>query len=132
MQLRFARVRVKNQEQALAFYTGKLGFAKKADLMMGTHRFLTVAAPNGIEGVQLILESTGFPPSAVYQEACYKAGIPALSINTDDIARDYAALKARGVRFVDEPEDEGPVICATFDDDCGNLIYLVQAKMGGR
>ena len=128
MQLRFVRVLVQNQDHAVAFYTEKVGFAKKADLMMGSHRFLTVAAPKGIEGVQLILEATNFPPSKVYQRECYQAGIPALSINTDDIARDYDSLKNRGVRFLDAPEDVGPIICATFDDSCGNLVYLVQAK----
>jgi len=128
MQLRFVRLMVKDQDKALAFYIGKLGFGKKADMMMGAHRFLTVAAPDGIEGVQLILEAMSFPPSVVYQKALYEAGIPALSINTADISRDHALLKARGVRFVDEPEDVGPVVYATFDDECGNWIYLVQAK----
>jgi catechol 2,3-dioxygenase-like lactoylglutathione lyase family enzyme len=128
MQLRFVRVLVKNQDQALAFYTEKLGFSKKADMMMGSHRFLTVAAPKGIEGVQLILEATDFPPSKVYQRECYKAGTPALSINTDDIAGDHDSLRNHGVHFVAAPEDLGPIICATFDDGCGNWVYLVQTK----
>jgi 4-hydroxyphenylpyruvate dioxygenase-like putative hemolysin len=128
MQLQFVKVLVKNQDEALAFYTEKVGFAEMADIMMGSHRFLTVTALKGIEGVQLILEETNFPPSKVYQKECYQAGIPALSINTDDIMRDYGSLKNRGVRFLDEPKDVGPIICATFDDSCGNWVYLVQAK----
>ena len=128
MQLRFVRLLVRDQEEALAFYTGTLGFAKKADIPMGSHRFLTVAAPDGIEGVQLILEPADFPPAAAYQRACHEAGILALAISTDDVSRDHRRLKGRGVRFVAEPEDAGPVIGATFDDGCGNLVYLAQAK----
>ena len=128
MKLRFVRIPVNDQDHALMFYTEKLGFKKMADMMMGENRFLTVAAPDGVEGVQLILESTAFPPSQVYQKERYDAGIPSLSINTDNIEDDYSRLVENGVKFIEKPEDLGPIICTSFDDSCGNLVYLVQEK----
>jgi catechol 2,3-dioxygenase-like lactoylglutathione lyase family enzyme len=128
MQLRFVKISVSDQDKALEFYVGKLGFIAKADIMMGSHRFLTVAAPDGIEGVQLILEPNGFPPASAYQQACYAAGMPVLAINTEDAARDHRRLTGKGVVFRGVPKDLGPIISATFDDTCGNLIHLVQAK----
>ncbi len=129
MKLRFVRIQVDDQDKALAFYTDKLGFSEKADIMMGKSRFLTVAAPDGIDGVQLILESAdAFPPAQVYQKKQFEAGIPALSINTDTIEDDYARLAGNGVEFTGTPEDCGPIICTSFSDTCGNLVFLVQEK----
>ena len=128
MQLRFVRIGVADQGKALAFYTEKLGFEKRADLMMGKRRFLTVAAPQGIEGVQLILEAVEFPPALAYQQACYAAGLPALAINTDNVAGDVSRLTKNGVVFKGSPADHGPIISVCFDDTCGNLVHLVQAK----
>lgn len=128
MQLRFVRIYVKNQDAALMFYTEKLGFEKRADMMLGEYRFLTVAAPEGIEGVQLILEPADFPPIAQCIDACHDAGIPALSINTSNLQKEYRRLCDAGVVFVDCPQDCGPAATATFDDGCGNLVFLVENR----
>ena len=128
MQLRFVSILVSDQDAALRFYTDKLQFKKMADIMMGDYRFLTVSAPDGIEGVQLILEPNDFPPAQVYQKARHSAGIPAISITSTDIHADYERLTNLGVAFKAAPVDQGPVTGATFDDTCGNLVYLVQPK----
>src|SRR5512139_837814 len=104
MQIRLSSVMVDNQEKALKFYTDKLGFVKKNDIPMGEYRWLTVTAPDGAEGVELVLEPLGFPPAKTYQKALFDAGIPATAFLTDNIQREYQQLKQRGVNFRSEPQ----------------------------
>ncbi|MBL8057988.1 MAG: VOC family protein, partial [Anaerolineales bacterium] len=76
MQLKFMSVLVVDQERALEFYTSVLGFQKMADSPMGPFRWLTVISPDGIEGVELVLEAISFEPARIYQKALFEAGIP--------------------------------------------------------
>ncbi|WP_077032943.1 VOC family protein [Pelomonas sp. KK5] len=126
MQLKFISVTVKDQAQALEIYTAKLGFTKMADIPMGEYRWLTVSSPDGINGVELVLEPLGFPPSAAYQQALFDAGIPATAFITTDIASEVARLRAAGVTVRGEPRAMGPITAVLFEDGCGNLINLVQ------
>lgn len=126
MQLKFASIMVPNQDEALRFYTERLGFVVKDDLKIGPFRWLTVTSPDGIAGVELILEATDFPPSAVYQKARYEAGIPAVAIVTDDIKAAYRRLLDKGVSVRGEPTDMGILTSVVFEDGCGNLVNLVQ------
>lgn len=126
MQLKFMSLMVEDQEHALQFYTAVLGFRKMADLPMGTYRWLTVTSPDGIEGVELVLEPVGFEPARVYQKALFEAGVPATAFITGDIDAEVARLKAQGVKFRGEPQSTGPITTVLFEDTCGNLINLVQ------
>lgn len=126
MQIKLASVMVKDQEEALRFYVGKLGFSKKADIPMGAFRWLTVASPDGLEGTELVLDPMQFPPARDYQRALYEAGIPAAAFFTADLNGEYARLKAGGVIFKGEPQNMGPISSVLFDDTCGNWINLVQ------
>jgi catechol 2,3-dioxygenase-like lactoylglutathione lyase family enzyme len=126
VQLKFISVMVSDQEAALRFYTEVLGFRKMADIPMGEFRWLTVTSPDGIEGVELVLEPMGFPPARVYQKALFDAGIPATALITKDIRADVDRLGKRGVVFRGEPKDMGVITAAVFEDTCGNLINLVQ------
>ena len=128
MQIKFVGLPVDDQQKALAFYTDVLGLMKAADIDMGQTRFLTVAGEDGFGGGQVVLESADFPPRAAYQKAMFAAGAPVLSLNTRDIRADVARLKARGVVFRGEPQDLGPIVSVLFEDSCGNLIHLVEAK----
>ncbi len=128
MQLKFISLMVEDQDRALEFYTSVVGFRKMADIPMGGFRWLTVTSPDGIAGVELVLEPTALPPARTYQKALYDAGIPALSLVTRDIAADFACLIARGVKFRGEPTDQGLITAVAFEDTCGNLVYLVQPK----
>ena len=129
MQIKFTSLTVDDQDKALRFYTEVVGLAKAADFPMGPMRFLTLCGDAGIEGGQVILEAAAaFPPSAAYQKACHEAGRPVLALNTQDVRADFARLSALGVTFRGEPQDLGPIISVVFDDTCGNLIHLVQAK----
>ena len=126
MQLKFVSIMVDNQDKALAFYTSILGFEKMADIPMGEYRWLTVTSPDGIAGVELVLEPMGFPPARAYQKALFDAGVPAIALITKDIAADFKRLQARGVQFRGEPKSMGPITAVVFEDTCGNLINLVQ------
>jgi catechol 2,3-dioxygenase-like lactoylglutathione lyase family enzyme len=126
MQIRLTSVMVDDQDKALQFYTAILGFVKKEDMPMGPFRWLTVTAPEGAEGVELVLEPMGFPPAKGYQKALFEAGIPATAFLTRDIQAEYLRLKELGVTFRGEPKSMGPISAVTFEDTCGNLINLVQ------
>ena len=126
MQIKLASVMVDDQEKALRFYTEVLGFTKATDITMGQFRWLTVSSPEGVEGVELVLEPMGFPPARTYQQALFEAGIPATAFFTRDIDAEYRRLKAAGVTFRGEPKAMGPITAVLFEDTCGNLINLVQ------
>ncbi|MCB1009884.1 MAG: VOC family protein [Acidobacteria bacterium] len=126
MQLKFISVMVEDQQKALDFYTSVLGFRKMADIPMGPYRWLTVTSPDGLEGVELVLEPLGFAPARTYQQALFEAGIPALALITRDVHADYDRLSALGVAFRGAPRAMGPVTATTFEDSCGNLVQLVQ------
>jgi catechol 2,3-dioxygenase-like lactoylglutathione lyase family enzyme len=126
MQIKLASVMVDDQDKALRFYTEMLGFVKKNDIPMGPFRWLTVASPDGVEGVELVLEPMGFPPARTFQAALFEAGIPATAFMTKDVRAEYRTLKARGVTFRGEPTVMGPITAVLFEDTCGNLINLVQ------
>lgn len=126
MQIKFVSLMVEDQGRALEFYTSVLGFEKMADIPMGEDRWLTVTSPDGLPGVELVLEPMGFPPARIYQKALFDAGIPATALITGDIAADVRRLKSRGVVFRGDPAAMGPITVVTFEDTCGNLINLVQ------
>jgi catechol 2,3-dioxygenase-like lactoylglutathione lyase family enzyme len=126
MQIKFTSLLVQDQAAALRFYTKVLGFKKMADLPFGEHRWLTVTSPDGIEGVELVLEPMAFKPALAWQKALFKAGVPAAAFTTDRLDAEYKRLKRRGVVFRGEPRDLGPIRAVIFEDGCGNLIHLVQ------
>jgi catechol 2,3-dioxygenase-like lactoylglutathione lyase family enzyme len=126
MQIKFVSLLVDDQEQALRFYTDKLGFEKASDIPMGEYRWLTVTSPEGVAGAELVLEPMAFAPARSYQKALFEAGIPATALITHDIAAEVARLKAKGVQFRGEPVAMGPITVVLFEDGCGNLINLVQ------
>lgn len=126
MQIKLTSIMVADQDEALRFYTDVLGFVKVADIPMGPFRWLTVTSPDGVVGVELVLEPMAFPPAHIYQKALFEAGIPATAFITNDIQAEYQRLKKLGVSFRGEPQSMGPITSAVFEDTCGNLINLVQ------
>jgi catechol 2,3-dioxygenase-like lactoylglutathione lyase family enzyme len=130
MRIVLSSVMVEDQEKALRFYTEVLGFVKMADIPMGEYRWLTVTSPDGVEGVELVLEPMGFPPARTYQKALFDAGIPLTAFLTNDIRGEFRRLKERGVAFRGEPVNMGVITTVLFEDTCGNLINLVQPDVG--
>lgn len=119
-------VPVQDQEQALAFYTAKLGFIKKREIPIGEHKWLTVVSPKEQNGVELLLEPMAFEPARKYQKALRDAGIPWTSFLVDDLKKEYERLKGLGVQFSMEPKEVGPTMIAVLDDTCGNNIQLLE------
>lgn len=126
MQIKFTSVMVEDQDAALRFYTTVLGFEKMADIPMGPYRWLTVCSPEGVAGVELVLEPMAFPPARAYQKALFDAGIPACAFISRNIAQEFARLKGLGIIFRGEPENMGPITAVMFEDTCGNLVHLVE------
>jgi catechol 2,3-dioxygenase-like lactoylglutathione lyase family enzyme len=119
-------VMVDDQDKALTFYTGVLGFVKKTEIPMGAAKWLTVVSPEGPGDIELLLEPMGFPPARTYQQALFDAGIPLTSFAVEDIQKEYGRLKNLGVVFTTKPTQTGPITIAVFNDTCGNLIQLAQ------
>lgn len=130
MQIRFVGLMVDDQSKALAFYTDIIGVTKLSDIPMGQYRWLTVTSPDGVDGVELVLEPLGFEPARAFQKALFDAGIPATAMITKDVVGDVERLSARGVKFRGEPKQMGPITAVMFEDTCGNLINLVQTAQG--
>ena len=119
-------VLVDDQDKALRFYTGVLGFKKKHDIPMGNHRWLTVVSSEDPDGVELVLEPDEHPAVRPFKQALVGDGIPYTSFAVADVQSEYERLSAAGVQFTQPPVEMGPVTTAVFDDTCGNLIQIVQ------
>ena len=128
MKISLNSIIVQDQEHALQFYTGVLGFEKKVDIPMGEFRWLTVVSPTAPDGTQLALEPNAHPAAVPYQTGLYESGVPQTAFEVVDVQSEFDRLKDRGVAFTMEPTDVGAAIIATFDDTCGNLIQIYQEK----
>lgn len=126
MKIVVTSVLVDDQQKALEFYTGTLGFLKKQDIPMGEARWLTVVAPGAENGVELLLEPDAHPAAGPFKRALVEDGIPYTSFGVDDLQVEYDRLVAAGVQFTQPPVAMGPVSTAVFDDTCGNLIQIAQ------
>ncbi|WP_370503249.1 VOC family protein [Cellulomonas sp. ICMP 17802] len=116
---------VDDQQKALDFYTGVLGFLPKNDVPLGPEaRWLTVVSTRSPDGVELLLEPSSHPAVGPFKEALVEDGIPFASFGVDDVQAEFERLSAAGVGFVQPPTAMGPVTTAIFDDTCGNLIQL--------
>jgi catechol 2,3-dioxygenase-like lactoylglutathione lyase family enzyme len=125
MRITITSVLVDDQDKALAFYTGPLGFVTKHDVPMGgAHRWLTVVSPDDPDGTELLLEPDEHPAAGPFKQALLADGIPFTSFTVADVAAEHERLTALGVRFTQPPVDMGPVTTAVFDDTCGNLIQI--------
>jgi predicted enzyme related to lactoylglutathione lyase len=130
MKIFVTSVFVHDQAKALKFYTGVLGFEKKADVSANGYRWLTVVSPEGPADVELLLEPDAHPAAKAYQKAIHDAGIPAALFKVADIQKEYERLKNLDVKFTMPPTQTGPAVTATFDDTCGNLISITQQPGG--
>lgn len=126
MKITMTSVLVDDQAKALSFYTDVLGFAKKNDIPLGEHRWLTVVSPDAPDGVELLLEPDEHPAAKPFKAALVQDGIPATSFGVEDVQREYERLRGLGVRFTQEPAAMGTVTTAVLDDTCGNLIQIAQ------
>jgi predicted enzyme related to lactoylglutathione lyase len=126
MRIKLNSIFVDNQDKALKFYTGTLGFKKSKEIPVGEFKWLTVASPDNVNDLELVLEPNANPAAKQFQEAIFKQGIPITAFEVDDIRAEHERLKKLGVMFTMEPTNAGPVTIAIFSDTCGNLIQLYQ------
>ena len=126
MRIYISSVFVDDQDKALAFYSGVLGFVKKTEVPLGEARWLTVVAPEDPDGTELLLEPDSHPAVKPFKEALVADGIPFTSFAVPDVQQEYERLRGLGVRFTQEPLEMGPVTTAVFDDTCGNLIQIAR------
>ncbi|HEX4521361.1 MAG TPA: VOC family protein [Gaiellaceae bacterium] len=138
IRIAFAGVWVHDQEEALAFYTEKLGWEVRADVTLpefGNYRWLTVGPPNQPD-VSVLLNAVPGPP--VIDEATAeqirslmaKGWAGNVLLTTDDIHATYDELKARGVEFSEGPEERPYGIDSAFRDPSGNQFRLTQVREG--
>jgi catechol 2,3-dioxygenase-like lactoylglutathione lyase family enzyme len=123
-------IRVLDQDEALEFYTEKLGFELNTDATMDDFRWLTVNPPGRPEH-ELVLLVPG--PPMMDEEAAEqvkalvaKGALGAGAFETDDCRATYADLSARGVSFLSEPAERFYGIEATFRDNSGNWFSMTQ------
>ena len=139
MRIANAQVWVHDQDEALAFYTDKLGMEVRSDATlpeMGDFRWLTVAPP-GQEDVAIVLMAIPGPPVMDEETAEQVRSLAAkgfagtVFLTTDDCRASYEDLKGRGVEFTEAPEERPYGIDAGFRDPTGNAIRLTQVTMAG-
>ena len=115
---------VRDYDEAIAYYTRTLGFFLVEDTPLGSEKRWVVVSP-GEGGAQLLLaKASGERQAGAIGNQT--GGRVFLFLNTDDFARDYAAFRKRGVRFVREPAEESYGTVAVFEDLYGNLWDLIQ------
>jgi predicted enzyme related to lactoylglutathione lyase len=131
-----AQLWVHDQDAALAFYTQKLGFEIRADITvaeMGNFRWLAVG-PAGQHDVAVVLMAIPGPPvmdaetSEQVRNLMAKGFAGTIFLTTDDCQRSYEQLQARGVEFLEQPEERPYGIDAAFRDPSGNHIRLTQVR----
>jgi len=133
-----AQLWVHDQDEALAFYTEKLGWEVRADVTMaemGNFRWLTVG-PVGQEDFSVVLMAVPGQPvldSDTRQQVldlAAKGFAGTVFLTTDDCQASYQELKARGVEFSEAPEERPYGIDAGFRDPSGNAFRLTQVREG--
>jgi catechol 2,3-dioxygenase-like lactoylglutathione lyase family enzyme len=118
---------VADYDEAIAFYTGKLGFTLVEDSYQPAQdkRWVVVAPPGGGEGSTLLLARASTPEQARFV-GDQAGGRVFLFLQTDDFWRDHRAMLAAGVKFVRPPTEQPYGTVAVFEDLYGNRWDLVQ------
>ena len=136
MKIANAQLWVQDQEEALKFWTEKVGFEVRADVTlpeMGDFRWLTVS-PAGQEDISIVLMAIPGAPlmddetGQQVRDLMAKGFAGAVFLTTDDCRASYEELKARGVEFTEEPEERPYGIDCGFRDPSGNAFRLTEVR----
>jgi catechol 2,3-dioxygenase-like lactoylglutathione lyase family enzyme len=137
-QLTNVQVWVHDQDEALAFYTEKLGLELREDVTvpeLGNFRWLSVGVP-GQKDVSITLMAVPGPPvfdedtRSKIQELMARGAAGGLFFATDDVQASYDELSKRGVEFQQEPTEQPYGIDAGFRDPSGNNMRMAQLREG--
>lgn len=122
---------VRDYDEALRFYTEKLGLEKRADQTFGPGaRWLTVA-PKGQKEVEIVLQK---PDASMHGKAGARELLKRIGqgttwvFYTDNCRKEYEALRSHGVKFVSPPKEQMYGIEALFEDLYGNVFSLLQPR----
>jgi catechol 2,3-dioxygenase-like lactoylglutathione lyase family enzyme len=136
MQIANTQLWVHDQDEALAFYTGKLGMEVRVDVTlpeMGDFRWLTVGVPG--EEFSIVLMAIPGPPvmdpetKQQVETLMGKGFAGTIFLTTDDCQASFEELSARGVEFTDRPEERPYGIDCGFRDPSGNSFRLTEVKL---
>ena len=134
MKISNAQLWVHDQDEALEFWTKKVGMEVRADVTLpelGDFRWLTVSPP-GQDDFSIVLMAIPGPPvmdaetAAQVRELMGKGFAGTIFLETDDCQGSYEELKGRGVEFTQEPTEQPYGIDAGFRDPSGNHFRLAQ------
>ena len=122
---------VRDQDEALAFYVGKLGFRVHTDVRNGDYRWLTVQHPEQ-PSFQLGLFAPGPPvhdaaTAQTLRAVVAKGAMPPLVLSVADCRAAYHRLLAKGVEFTQEPVERYGNVDAGFRDPSGNGWKMIQS-----
>ncbi|MBI1418598.1 MAG: VOC family protein [Limimaricola sp.] len=127
MKLSALSLLVPDHDAAIAFFTGALGFDLLEDTDMGGGKRWVRVAPKGAETAFLLARAVGDQAAYIGQQG---GGRVWLFLETDDFARDHAAMQAAGVTFEEAPRHETYGIVAVFRDPWGNRWDLIERREG--
>ena len=115
---------VRDYDDAIAFYTQKMGFRLLEDTVLSETKRWVLVAPTGAEECALLLAKAVGPvqENAIGNQT---GGRVFLFLRTDDFFRDYRAMLDKGIRFVRPPSSESYGTVAVFEDLYGNLWDLI-------
>jgi catechol 2,3-dioxygenase-like lactoylglutathione lyase family enzyme len=120
---------VANQDQAIEFYTQKLGFVVVEDVPFGPKRWVTLRLPDDpVLSVALNLAESEADQALVGKQA---GSQPFFSMVTDDCMREYRQMRAAGVKFHGEPQVQSYGTGVVLEDLYGNKIYMNQEPAQG-
>jgi predicted enzyme related to lactoylglutathione lyase len=136
IKLSTAQLWVNDQDEALEFYTKKIGWDVRTDATLpelGGFRWLTVGPPAQPD-IAVVLMAIPGPPvmeaetAAQVRTLMSKGYAGTVFLTTEDIRSDYEELRSRGVEFTEEPEERPYGIDCGFRDPSGNSIRLTQIR----
>ena len=125
-QLSLVSILVEDYDQAIEYYTQKLGFELKEDTPQGDKRWVVVA-PRGSQESAILLAKAS-KPEQVALIGGQGAGRVWLFLQTDDFWTDYQRMQSAGVQFLEQPRDESYATVVVFQDLYGNKWDLLQRK----
>lgn len=117
---------VRDYDEAIGFYAGKLGFTLTRDDDMGGGKRWVVVTPPGSQGGLLLAKAAGEAQAARVGDQT--GGRVGFFLHTDDFAADHARMTAAGVNFLEAPRHEPYATVAVFEDLYGNRWDLLQPK----
>ncbi|RAK58301.1 VOC family protein [Phenylobacterium deserti] len=120
---------VRDYDEAIDFYVGKVGFELAEDTAMGPDKRWVVVRPKGSQGGLLLARASG--PEQKARIGDQAGGRVFLFLETDDFAADHARMSAAGVRFLETPRHEPYGSVAVFEDLYGNRWDLIQPVQAG-